>query len=209
KDPRVRRAWSLAIDRAALLKSAFAGKGNVVTTFEPPTTWGYAKSVFQSAASAIPGASPDLAKAKKLVTEAGSAAKGKIVLAVEGDSQVQQEMGTAAQAAANSIGLNVQIRTVTATAISNAELNASARKGFDALLFDNYFNIADPMDEAFFFVGSDKTLAYLNLIGYQNQTVNSLLNQAAKQPYGSRRAKLYTQAEAQWIGKDQALIPLV
>jgi peptide/nickel transport system substrate-binding protein len=209
KDPTVRRAWSLAIDRPAILKTAFAGKGNVVTTFEPPTTWGYAKSVFQSAASTIPGASPDVAAAKKLVAAAGPAAKGKIVLAVQGDSQVQQQMGAAVQAAAQSIGLNVQLRSVTATAISNAELNASARKGFDALLFANYFNIPDPMDEAFFFVGSDQTLAYLNLVGYNNPTVNNLLNEAAKQPYGTKRATLYTQAEAQWIGKDQALIPLV
>jgi peptide/nickel transport system substrate-binding protein len=209
KDARVRRAWSLAIDRAAILKTAFAGHGNVVTTFEPPTTWGYGKAVFQGAASKIAGASPDLATAKSLVASAGAAAKAPIVLAIQGDSQVQQQMGTAVQAAAKSIGLNVKLQTVTAEAISNAELNASARKGFDALLFANYFNIPDPLDEAFFFVGSDKALAYLNLLGYENPKVNSLLDQAATEPYGTRRATLYTQAEAQWIGKDQAFIPLV
>jgi peptide/nickel transport system substrate-binding protein len=209
KNAKVRRAWSLAINRPAILKTAFAGKGNVVTTFEPPTTWGYAKSVFQSAASKIPGATPDVAAAKQLVASAGQAAKGKIVLAVQGDSQVQEQMGAAVQSAAQSIGLDVELRDVTAEQISNAELNASARTGFDALLFANYFNIPDPMDEAFFFVGSDTTLAYLNLVGYRNASVNNLLNEAAKEPYGSKRATLYTQAEAQWIGKDEALIPLV
>ncbi|MEX2049177.1 MAG: ABC transporter substrate-binding protein [Gemmatimonadota bacterium] len=209
KDARVRRAWSLAIDRAAILKTAFAGQGNVVTTFAPPTTWGYGEAVFQAAASEIPGASPDLATAKELVAEAGSAAKAPIVLAIQGDSQVQQQIGTAVQAAARNIGLNVQLRAVTAEAISNAELNASAREGIDALLFANYFNIADPLDEVFFFVGSDKELAYLNLLGYENATVNGLLDQAAQEPYGDKRATLYMQAEAQWIGKDQAFIPLV
>lgn len=205
----VRRALSLSLDRKAMLDSIFDGKGNVVTTFEPPTTWGYARDTFESAARNIPGATPNIDEAKQLVAQAGPAAQGPIVMAIQSDSQVQQQMAIAIQAAAKEVGLNVQIKPVSAEAISNAELQPEARKGFDALLFDNYFNIPDPLDEAFFFVGSDTTLAYLNLVGYHNDAVNKTLDASAVQSDPQKRAQLYTQAEAQWIGKDQALIPLV
>jgi peptide/nickel transport system substrate-binding protein len=209
KSPLVRRALSLSLDRNAIVKSVFAGQGLPVTSFGPPPTRGYAKQTFQTEEAKLPGANPDVAGAKQLVAQAGGAAKGNIVLAVQSDSQVQQQLGTVVQDAAKQIGLNVVLRPVSAEQISNAELQPAARKGFDALLFANYFNIPDPMDEVPFFVGSNKPLAYLNLVGYENGFVNAQMDNAAREVDPQKRAELYLAAEAQWIGKDQALIPLV
>jgi peptide/nickel transport system substrate-binding protein len=70
---KVRQALSLALNRPAIIDSVYKGAALMPKWMSNPGTFGYGKSVFNAAYASAPYLSQNLAEAKKLVQEAGSA----------------------------------------------------------------------------------------------------------------------------------------
>ncbi len=74
-DVRVRQALSLALNRPAIVSTVYKGAALLPRWLSNPGVFGYGKSVFAKAYESSPVMSYDLAKAKKLVKEAGAVGK--------------------------------------------------------------------------------------------------------------------------------------
>ncbi|MDQ4213124.1 ABC transporter substrate-binding protein [Microbacterium capsulatum] len=148
-DEKIRQALSLAIDRTALTKVVFQGAAIPAPTLANPAMWGYGKDVFAKAYKNY-GVSADLAKAKKLVEEAGSP-KTPIVLAVQGSSAVHEQTASVIQAAGQAIGLNVQTKVIPVEQFGNLYFDKTARVGLDGFFTTNYSDFADPLNVYSFF----------------------------------------------------------
>jgi peptide/nickel transport system substrate-binding protein len=148
-DQKIRQALSLAIDRTALTKVVFQGAGIAAPTLAGPATWGYEKQTFSDAFKKF-SVSPDIAKAKQLVQDAGSP-QTPIVLAVQGSSAVHEQTASLIQAAGQAIGLNVQTKVIPVEQFGNLYFDKTARKGLDGFFTTNYSDFADPMGVYNFF----------------------------------------------------------
>jgi peptide/nickel transport system substrate-binding protein len=143
KDVRVRRALSMAINREALIEALYHGHAQLPRALENPGAWGYGQSVFQRDWSKLPVPTVDIAKAKRLVKEAGAEGKS-ITIATTSSVNSLATAANSARQAAMSIGLKATIDSVSAPNYINLFTSASARKGIDMFPTTNYPDYADP-----------------------------------------------------------------
>ncbi len=180
RDPRVRRAFELAIDKDALVQVVYNGLYATTAQAIPP-----------SSPMHLPGVRPkarDVAAAKALLKEAGVAVPVVVAMTVPNNPDLRQ-VGEIVQSMAAEAGFDVRI-----TAAEYASALAAATRGeFEAFL-TAWSGRVDPDGNLFGFVHSSGTL---NDGKYANARVDALLEQArAVAEPGARRA-LYEQAYAQ------------
>ncbi|MFE3196474.1 ABC transporter substrate-binding protein [Embleya sp. NPDC059237] len=173
-DLRMRQALSMAIDRPGLIKAAASGYANEAKSLLPITAWGLAPDRAQGYYATLPPVKQDLAAAKKLVAEAGGANK-KIVLATSVLAPEISVSSTAIQAAGKSIGLDIELKTVTPDAYTALFTDPEARKGIDLVVTNGYTNTPDPLE----FYESFVTGAFANYGNYSNSEYDKLYDQAA------------------------------
>ncbi|HEY0890579.1 MAG TPA: ABC transporter substrate-binding protein [Nocardioides sp.] len=159
-DPRIRKALSMAVDRASLAAATFQGAAIPAKTLAPPASWTYAKDTFSSAYDQVESTDNQFTEAKELVKEAGSPQQP-ITLAVQGSSAVHEQTGNLIQAAGQAIGLTVKIRSIPVEQYGNVYVDPGARKGIDAFL-STYYGVPDPLDAYTMFVKGD----YSNFTDY-------------------------------------------
>jgi peptide/nickel transport system substrate-binding protein len=143
KDVRVRRALSMALDREAYIEAVYHGAAQLPRTLENPGAWGYGQSVFERDWNRLPVPKVNLAKARKLVKQAGASGKSITI----GTSEQVNALATAAnlaRQAATEIGLKATIKSVSAADFIDFFTDASARKGIDMFPTQNYGDYADP-----------------------------------------------------------------
>lgn len=140
---KVRQALSLAFDRRSYVEGAFKGTAIAARTFANPGTWGYGRKVFEADWKRLPEPEQDLAAAKKLIAEAGAAGQ---TLTIGTSSEVAQiaTAGNAVRAAAESIGLKVRLRSVSAARYIGFFSDPSAREGLDGFYSITYPSSAEP-----------------------------------------------------------------
>lgn len=205
-DPKIRRALSLVIDRAAIAKALYQGIGaDPNYTLLSPSIWDpTATDVYKQALAAlnIP-AKPDVAAAKKALEGSPNVSKP-IALAVMAGDQHTLQLATLIQAEAQSIGLTVKIQQLQPLQFSNAFYIESARKGLDFIFTEGWADVADPLDYLTLTLLPD---AALNMVGYDNPQVTSLIDQARQTFDDTERAKLITQAQTIYEG-EQAVVPI-
>lgn len=142
-DVRVRQALSLALDRPAIISNVFKGAALMPRWLANPGVFGYGTAVFDKTYLGSPVMSQNLAKARKLVREAGAVGK---TFTIGTSSQIQNiaaETG-AYQAAATAIGLKTVLKSVSAQNFINFFTDPKARAGVDGFLTVNYGDYADP-----------------------------------------------------------------
>jgi len=142
-DLRVRQALSLALNRQAIISSVFKGAALMPRWLANPGVFGYGKSVFNKAYLRSPLMTQNIARARKLVQEAGATGK---TFTIGTSSQIQNiaaETG-AYQAAASAIGLKTVLKSVSAQNYINFFTDPKARVGVDGFLTTNYGDYADP-----------------------------------------------------------------
>ena len=143
-DVRVREALSLALNRQAVISATSTRVPRCIPHWlANPGVFGYGKSVFAKAYDASPALSQNLAKAKKLVKEAGATGKTFTI----GTSQQIANIATEHRrlpAAANAIGLKTVLQNVSAQNYINFFIDPKARAGVDGFLTENYGDYADP-----------------------------------------------------------------
>ncbi len=187
----VRRALSLAINRESFIQSVYKGAAQLPRTLANPGTWGYGRSVFQSAWNALPEPKQNLAEAKRLVQQAGATGKT-ITLGMSSQLNNINTEAVMFQSAGRQIGLHVNLKSVSAANYINFFVDPKARAGIDGFFTVNYPDYADPAGLYSTLVMPDGSQNY---DGFSNATVTRLMNQARGTADANQRATLVAQAQ--------------
>jgi peptide/nickel transport system substrate-binding protein len=199
---KVRQALSLALDRKSIISQVYVGAALMPRWLANPGSFGYGQQVFNAAYDSSPVMNQNLAAAKKLVQDAGLAGQ---TITLGSSSQIPSiaaEVG-AYQQAAQAIGLNVKIDSVSANNYINFFTSAKARQGVDGFITVNYGDYADP---AALLASITLPGAPQNYDNYNNTQITSLLDQARGTANDNARATLVAKAE-ELAAKDLPWIP--
>ncbi|GGS77852.1 ABC transporter substrate-binding protein [Streptomyces tanashiensis] len=185
-DLRVRKALSLALDRAGFVKAGLGGAGTVTTSLTTRAAWaGASEQTRQAAFGALPPATPDLEKAKALIKEAGATGKT-LTVATSSIGQDVSLLATAIQAAGTQIGLKINLKTIAPNAFTALFTDPEAREGIDMFPLTYYDSITDPLD----LLTNFKTGAYLNFADYSDKGYDALVDQATSVYEPEQRMKI-------------------
>ena len=189
KDPRVREAFELALDRDGIVQVAMDGEASPGNQWVAPTNPFYAKNV--------PVPKRDVARAKQLLQEAGVPNPSfTLMTPTTADGQ---RIAQVVQAMVKEAGFDVKIQsTEFATSLDLAD------KGqFDAYVLA-WSGRADPDGNIFSFDGCKQPLDYA---GYCKPEVDELLNKSRTARDPADRRKLYEQLAA-IVLKDRPIVYL-
>ncbi|HMC17040.1 MAG TPA: ABC transporter substrate-binding protein [Albitalea sp.] len=189
RDPRVREALELSLDRQGLAQVVMDNEATVGNQWVAPTNPFYAKNV--------PVPKRDVARAKALLKEAG--VPNPSVTLLTPTNTDQQRLALVVQAMAREAGFDVKIQaTEFATSLNMAD------KGEFELYVLAWSGRADPDGNAFSFHACKQPLNYA---GYCNAEVDNLLTQARTAREPAERKKVYEQVAARVL-KDRPIIYL-
>lgn len=200
RDPRVREAIDLAIDRQALAEIAMEGTGKPANQIVTPTIFGYNKS--------IPQPKVDLARARKLLAEAGypNGFKGVFLFTSDrlpGDRQV----GTAVAQMLARIGLELQTNAQPAAVFfpsrgrgefSVAMWGWGTLTGEANLTLTSLVHTNDPA----------RRMGGFNTSGYSNPKLDKLIQNAGVEMNVDTRRRLLEEALA-LVAQDRPRLALV
>jgi peptide/nickel transport system substrate-binding protein len=201
-DVRVRQALSMALDRQGIIDTIYKGAALMPKSLSAPGTWGYGRSVFQSAWDALPDITQNIDAAKKLVQDAGATGKT-ITIGMSSELANLATEASAYQSAAESIGMHVKLKSVSAANYINFFIDAKARADIDGFFTTNYGDYADPAALLATLVLPDGSQNYS---GYSNPQVTQLMDQARTTGDDTQRATLVADAQ-KLIMQDLPWIP--
>ncbi|MEU6745185.1 ABC transporter substrate-binding protein [Spirillospora sp. NPDC046719] len=201
-DVRVRRALSMALDRAGIIKAGAAGVGTPAQAPAATGAWAIAPAVAKTAYAGLPRPTRDVAAAKKLVREAGATGR-RIVMATSTLAPEIAVIANAVQSAGREIGLDVRLRTVAPDAYTALFSDPKARAGLDLVMTTWYDSTPDPLE----FYGILQSGNFSNYGGYSNPRYDRLVNQAEAEPEPQKRAAVVAELQRIAVG-DLVWIPL-
>jgi peptide/nickel transport system substrate-binding protein len=187
RDPRVREAFELSLDRAGIVQVAMDGEATAGNQWLPPSNAFYAKNV--------PVPKRNIARAKALLKEAGVV--NPVFTLMTPTTSDAQRIAQVVQAMAKEAGFDVKIQS-TEFATS---LNLADKGTFDAYVLA-WSGRADPDGNLFSFHGCKQPLNYA---GYCKPEIDELLNKSRSTRDPVERAKLFDQIAAQ-VGKDRPVV---
>ncbi len=189
KDPRVREAFELALDRDGIVQVAMDGEADVGNQWVAPTNGYYAKSV--------PVPKRDVARAKALLAEAG--VPNPTITLVAATTSDAQKIAQVVQAMVKEAGFDIKIQsTEFATSLDMAD------KGqFEAYVLA-WSGRADPDGNLFSF---DACKQPLNYAGYCKPEVDELLTRSRTTLDPAERRRAYEQIAAITL-KDRPIVYL-
>lgn len=190
---KVRRALSMALNRAAYIKATYLGGAQMPNTLANPGTWGgYQPAIFQAAYNALPSYNPpQIAAAKKLVQQAGATGKT-ITIGMSNQITQIQNAATTVEDAAAAIGLNVKLKTFPAATWIDVFTSAKARAGLDAFFVSSYPDYGAPEAQYQQFVLPGGSLNYS---GFNDPQITKLLDRSRSTANAAARARLVVQAQ--------------
>lgn len=192
RDPRVRRAISLAIDRDSIVSSIYRGKARTISGVLPPGVPGHDPSL------PLPAYDPEAARA--LMREAGVPANQPIELTVVGDGGGPSATQLALRESLRAIGFDVSIKQIAAAARSQIFSGE-----FDITTQSISIDFPDPWI-VFTFVYNSQMIGAGNMARYSNPAVDALLARADALD-GEARNALYRDAQ-KIVYEDLPSIPL-
>ncbi len=147
KDVRLRRALSLALDRAGVDRAALADFGQPWKQPVGSGAWGYEKATFQAADNKLQGSpakptAADISAAKKLVAQVGTTQP--LVVASDG-TPVRNALANAIVSAAQQIGLKASIIVIPTTQYGDFYDDPAFRKKADLWSDDYFISKNDPV----------------------------------------------------------------
>lgn len=198
KDPKVRRALSLALDRAGIAKSGYGGLVEPWATPVGSGAWGYETDTFAAAQKELTGApaqpdDSDVAEAKKLVEEAGATADKPIVIGTD-STQGRIVIANAVRDALARIGLKGQIKTVPAAQYGEFYGDPEARGEIDVLVADWYISKSDPIG----FYDNGLSDSSNNWVGFRSADYDKKVKEAQRTLDDSKRADLVIDIQRQF-----------
>jgi peptide/nickel transport system substrate-binding protein len=187
RDARVREAFELSLDRAALVKVAMDGEAQPGNQWVSPSNRYYAKNV--------PIPKRDVAKAKALLAAAGVPSPA-VTLMTPTESAAQR-IAQVVQSMAKEAGFDIKIQST-----EFASSLALADKGqFEAYVLA-WSGRADPDGNLQIHLACK---AALNYSGYCNAQVDELINKARSTLDPAQRVKLYEQL-AEQVNRDRPIV---
>jgi len=185
KDPRVREAFELSLDRQGIADVAMDGEATVGNQWVAPSNPFYAKNV--------PIPKRDVAKAKALLKEAGVPNPSFTLMTPTNTDQ--QRLAQVVQAMAKEAGFDVKIQS---TEFSTS-LNMADKGEFEAYVLA-WSGRADPDGNIFSFAACKQPLNYS---GICKPELDELLNRSRTTLDTAERKKIYEQIATILIAKDR------
>ncbi len=188
-DPKVRKAFSMAVNPQIVQRTVYFGTGAVSFGPIPPSiAWAYDKNLQPPRG--------DAAAAKKLLAEAGKNEPVPVTITVT-NSPVQIRTAEIIQAQANQAGFKVDIKQIDPTSL----ITVLRQKDFD-LCMSPWSGRSDPDGNMYnYFTKSGPN----NFAGYQSDKVDELLQKARTTAGEEARAPLYREAQAK-IAEDAPML---
>jgi len=190
KDARVREAFELAIDREVINQVVYAGEFSVSTQWVPPSSPFFLKD--------LPKPMRDIARAKKLLAEAGVPAPV-VTLMIPNNPDLRQ-VGEVIQSMTKEAGFDVRLQ---ATEFASA-IQAAQRGEFEAFLL-GWSGRSDPDGNIYSFATCK---GGQNDGSYCNPEVDRLLDAARATPIAEERLKLYRQVAQIYLIEERGRIYL-
>jgi peptide/nickel transport system substrate-binding protein len=144
-DQRIREALRQIIDYDGITQGLLGGYAGTVKSPAPAPTWGYSREIWQAADDEFVGGEQNLEAAGELIAEAGVPTEP-IVIAVTSDEPAIVNAVTTIQASAATVGLDIEIRKMTASEYSDMFFDAEARAGVHAALSRVTVDTPDPLE---------------------------------------------------------------
>ena len=190
KDPRVREAFELSLDRQGIVQVAMDGEAEVGNQWVAPDNAWYAKNV--------PMPKRDVAKAKALLAAAG-VPNPSFTLMTPTTSDAQK-IAQVVQVMAKEAGFDVRIQS---TEFSTS-LNLADKGQFDAYVLA-WSGRADPDGNLFSFHACKQPLNYA---GYCKPETDDLINRSRSTGDAAQRLKLFEQIAGEVVGKERPIVYL-
>ncbi|MDO1583518.1 ABC transporter substrate-binding protein [Rhizobium oryzicola] len=186
KDPKVREAFDLAIDREAITEVAMEGLGTPQSQLVTPNIFGYNK--------AIKVTKPDVAKAKKLLAEAGYPNGFKVVFSFTNDRLPgDKDVGTTIAQMLSAIGVQVEANAQPGAVFFPANTRGDytlTMSGWGTLTGESNYTLSSLVH-----TNDPKTkLGAFNIRGYSNPEMDKLIEAAAVEMDSAKRDKLLQDA---------------
>lgn len=197
----VRRALFLALDRSAIASGVYHRDALPAQSFVNPA-YAYGKPVFDAYTATLPKPAVDLTEAKALVSHVADASTP-IILATSPDPSLTI-VANAIRSAGQSIGLNIQVQTLTPTENNDLYFDQKLRDKYDAFLNVQFTMVADPLEELLFVTKSSP----YNYGQYYNAEFNNLFNTALGTADPTARAHAVVKALTV-VDQDLPWVPIV
>ena len=200
RDPRVREAIDLAIDRPALAEVAMEGMGKPVNQLVTPSIFGYNKS--------LPERKVDIARAKRLLAEAGYPNGFKATFSFTNDRLPgDRQVGTSVAQMLAAIGLEVQANAQPAAVFFPARSRGDysmPMSGWGTLTGEAHYTLSSTVHS------NDPVRKFgpFNILGYANPQMDKLIQDAAIEMDVNKRRSYLEQANA-LVAQDRPRLPLV
>jgi peptide/nickel transport system substrate-binding protein len=194
KDPRVREAISLAVDRQELIELLFFGHGQVCTGPFLPGSFAFN--------AAIKAPKVDLQRAKLLLKEAGYDHENPLnfTLSTNSNNPTRIYAAQIIQQQLTKIGVKMKIRAMEWQAFLNTVV---LPKRFDAILLGWSLGLM-PDARAFWHSSSDKKGGF-NLIHFSDKTIDALIEKAEKTTDRAKLSAIYQQLFAMIVEQNAYL----
>jgi peptide/nickel transport system substrate-binding protein len=209
-EPEVRRALLLALDRQGIVDAAAKGYGEVSNALTTESVW------VDAGGEAVADAFDDLEEypydvetAKRLIDDAGVAGE-EIVIATAPIGSEFNIIAQATAAAAQSIGLEARIETVTPSAYTALFSDPSAREGIDLFYTSWYLSSPDPLE----MYGVLRTGEFSNYGEWSDPAFDRVVNEAiaiddpAARAAKTAEAQRIANAELPWLPLYTTPMPL-
>ncbi len=193
QDIRVRRAFAQAIDRDAIVRSMLQDTARPATGFLIPENWAYTAEVERYPY--------DLAKARQLLEAAGYTGDDRRLRFVYKTTPEGRRMAEVLQAMLKQIGITLEIHTN-----EWATFYADLQRGNFAIAASQ-LAIASPHDYYLFLHSNMMPPHGSNRVGYRNQEMDTLLEQADATMDSTRRRAICAQIQ-QLAARDLPYLPL-
>jgi peptide/nickel transport system substrate-binding protein len=193
RDPRVREAVDLAIDRNGILRTALNGSGQVAGSWVPPSVLYHDSS--------IKADGQDVAKAKELVAEAVEEDKisPKLTLSTEAGITFWSTTGQILQQNLEDIGFNVAIRP----SDGPSHIETLERGDYDVASLSMYTELPTPLEMVAFYNGTGGLWS-----GADTSNTTTLLQKASSATNAGTRSDHYNELQ-EVIDSEHYILPLV
>ncbi len=208
-DPRVRRAIALAIDRDAIVRTIWKGHADVAESILPAGSW--------ARDPALPPVRPDLARARRLLDEAGypdpsGDGAGSTVLPgprprlrltyKTSQNEVRRRVATVIQEQLRQIGISVEIQS-----LEWGTFFSDIKKGNFQLYSLTWVGISDPDIYRNAFHSRSAPPDGANRGGYSNARVDRLTDAARREMSREKRREMYLEVQ-RVLARDLPVFPL-
>jgi peptide/nickel transport system substrate-binding protein len=194
KDPLIRRALSLAIDRTGLAHALDGSVGEALKGPVPPGLTTFEQAFFAKTYNALPlPVTPDIAGAKKLVAQAHAAGTKITIAGLAGNTT--DTIGAELQQAGTQVGLDVKVLKLPSSAFFAESFSGKEPRTYDGLL--NFWAPDFPDPSALLVPVFGTTFS--NVEGYEDPAYRALEAQWSTTKDGSL-------AQAQVLGKMEQML---